>query len=99
MHVLHNSQNLKMLKLMHTQPGYHFGLSLESHRAKSPIHVHIFLPVVMEVTLAAPNRLESATNMSYHLLSGNLHKNVCCHILKRARSSFEGAQWGECCSR
>lgn len=59
---------------MQTQPGYHFGPSLESHRAKSPIHERIFLPVVMQVTPAAPNRLESTTNMWYHLLFGNLYK-------------------------
>lgn len=82
---------------MQTQPGCHFGLSLESHRAKLPIHVHIFLPVVMQVTPAAPNRLESTTNMCYHLLSGNLYKNVCCHILKFVWSSFEGAEWSQCC--
>ena len=61
---------------MQTQPGYNFGLSLESHRAKSPIHEHIFLPVAMQVTPAAPNRLESTTNICYHLLSGNLCKNI-----------------------
>ena len=75
---------------MQTQPGYNFGLSLESHKAKSPIHEHIFLPAAMQVTPAAPNRLESTTNMFYHLLSGNLYKNSCCHFLKLVWSSIEG---------
>ena len=57
---------------MSIQPVYQFGPSLKSHRAKSPIHEHIFLPAVMEVTPAAPNRLEPKTNMCYHLLSSYL---------------------------
>ena len=77
---------------MQIQPGYHFGLSLESHRAKSPIHVHIFLTGVMQGTPAAPNRLESTTNTCFHLLANNLYKNVCCHIslVFHLRSIMEG---------
>lgn len=86
---------------MSLQPFYHFGLSLESHRAKSPIHVHIFLPAVMEVTPTAPNRLESKTNMCYHLLSSFLLVNACSHILQLAWPSIEGpfrrAERGQCC--